>query len=108
MAPRATPMSLASIGTSICSDAYLSRKPTPKKSTMTPKRTNVLPPKKKFQRAEGDDGSAVGRDGVKVLSNGGPSRSCAASTSADIDSESTVVIIGSSLSGVVCDRSKTA
>src|SRR5258707_15014012 len=42
--------------TSICSEAYLSRKATPKNNTMTPKRTNVLPPKKKFQSAEGSGG----------------------------------------------------
>src|SRR5258708_39533809 len=55
-APRATPISRASTETSICSEAYLSRKATPKNNTMTPKRTNVLPPKKKFQSTEGSGG----------------------------------------------------
>src|SRR5467141_5055160 len=55
-APRATPISRASTETSICSEAYLSRKATPKNNTMTPKRTNVLPPKKKFHSTEGSGG----------------------------------------------------
>src|SRR5258705_13874073 len=64
-APRATPISRASTETSICSEAYLSRKATPKNNTMTPKRTNVLPPKKKFQSADvcaRAGGNARGKD----------------------------------------------
>src|SRR5688572_18297653 len=61
MAPSATAANRASIGITMCSEAYLSRKLTPKNSTMTPKRTTVLPPKKKSQSAAHGPG-LVGED----------------------------------------------
>src|SRR5688572_2853822 len=61
MAPSATAVNRASIGITMCSEAYLSRKLTPKNSTMTPKRTTVLPPKKKFQSGAHGPGP-VGED----------------------------------------------
>src|SRR2546425_11570500 len=67
IAPSATPINRASIGISICSDVYLSRKATPKNNTITPKRTKVLPPKKKFHSAEG----SVGVRGAVVRGSAG-------------------------------------
>src|SRR5258706_3477201 len=61
MAPSATAISRASIGTSTCSEAYLRRNATPKNNTITPKRTSALPPKKKFHSA---DGCAEGMAGL--------------------------------------------
>ncbi len=52
---------------SICSEAYLSRNATPKNSTMTPKRTNVLPPKKKFHSADGSAGALGAVEGIPLV-----------------------------------------
>ena len=41
---KVTALKRSSIGTCTCSDAYLSRKPTPMKSNKTPIRASVLPP----------------------------------------------------------------
>ena len=51
---------------SICSEAYLSRNATPKNNTMTPKRTNVLPPKKKFHSADGSAGALGAVEGIPL------------------------------------------
>ena len=53
MPPAATPASRNSMGTKPRSVAYFNKNATPTKSTMMPTRTSVLPPKKKFQIAEG-------------------------------------------------------
>src|ERR1039457_5639518 len=63
IAPAATALKCISIGTCTCSDAYLSRKPTPMNNKRTPIRASVLPPMihaSHTGRGDGGDGGAGG------------------------------------------------
>src|SRR5450631_1680207 len=63
IAPAATALKRSSIGTCTCSDAYLSRKPTPMNSNRTPIRASVLPPMIHASHAGGGDGGGGGAGG---------------------------------------------
>src|SRR5882762_2933137 len=63
IAPAATALKRSSIGTCTCSDAYLSRNPTPMNNSRTPIRASVLPPMTHASHAGGGDGGDGGPGG---------------------------------------------